>query len=76
MGWSAEEPAEWILRDALEGLPPRGTVKFEGRPFEVRARKYEAKGINGFTVPVSLLDCDLPNYDMDLGRWLGAGVDG
>jgi len=46
------------------GFPRRAaapvTVKLEGRPVQVRAWKYEVKGVSGATVPVYLLDCDLP----------------
>jgi starch phosphorylase len=59
-GWQTEEPAEWVVQDFLEEMPPRVTVKLEGRPVQLRAWKYEVKGVSGFSVPVYLLDCDLP----------------
>jgi starch phosphorylase len=59
-GWQTEEPAEWVPQDFLDEMPPRVTVKLEGRPVQIRAWKYEVKGVSGFTVPVYLLDCDLP----------------
>ena len=65
-GWQTEEPVEWVVQDFLEELPPRVTLKLEGRPVQIRAWKYEVKGITGFMVPVYLLDCDLPeNTDWD-----------
>jgi starch phosphorylase len=76
-GWQTEEPAEWVVQDFLEELPPRVTVKLEGRPVQIRAWKYVVKGISGFTVPVFLLDCDLPEnteWDRKLTHYLfGAG---
>jgi starch phosphorylase len=51
-GWPTEELAEWVVQDYLQEMPARVTVKLEGRPVQVRAWKYEVKGISGFTVPV------------------------
>ena len=75
-GWQTEEPAEWIVQDFLEEMPPRVTVKLEGRPVQIRAWKYEVKGIGGFVVPVYLLDCDLPEnteWDRKLTHYLYGG---
>jgi len=75
-GWQTEEPVEWVVEDSLEEMPPRVTVKLEGRPVQVRAWKYEVKGISGFTVPVYLLDCDLPEnteWDGKLTHYLYGG---
>jgi starch phosphorylase len=75
-GWQTEEPAEWVVQDFLEEMPPRVTVKLEGRPVQIRAWKYEVKGISGFTVPVYLLDCDLPEnseWDRKLTHYLYGG---
>src|SRR3974390_843192 len=51
-GWQTEEPAEWVVQESLKELPPRVTVKLEGRPVQVRAWEYQVKGISGYTVPV------------------------
>jgi starch phosphorylase len=51
-------------------------VKLEGRPVQIRAWKYEVKGIGGFVVPVYLLDCDLPEnteWDRKLTHYLYGG---
>jgi starch phosphorylase len=75
-GWQTEEPAEWVVQDFLEEMPPRVTVKLEGRPVQIRAWKYEVKGIGGATVPVYLLDCDLPEnteWDRKLTHYLYGG---
>jgi starch phosphorylase len=75
-GWQTEEPAEWVAQDFLEEMPPRVAVKLEGRPVQIRAWKYEVKGIGGATVPVYLLDCDLPEnteWDRKLTHYLYGG---
>src|ERR1035437_2740695 len=75
-GWQTEEPAEWVVQDFLAEMPPRITVKLEGRPVQIRAWKYEVKGIGGVVVPVYLLDCDLPEnteWDRKLTGYLYGG---
>jgi starch phosphorylase len=75
-GWQTEEPAEWVVADFLQEMPPRVTVQLEGRPVKIRAWKYEVKGISGSTVPVYLLDCDLPEnteWDRKLTHYLYGG---
>jgi glycogen phosphorylase len=75
-GWQTEEPAEWVVEDFLEEMPPRVTVTLEGRPVRIRAWKYEVKGVTGSTVPVYLLDCDLPEnseWDRKLTHYLYGG---
>ena len=75
-GWQTEEPAEWVVEDYLEEQPPRVTVHLEGRPVQIRAWKYEVQGISGATVPVYLLDCDLPEnteWDRKLTHYLYGG---
>src|SRR5664279_1776825 len=75
-GWQTEEPAEWVVQDLLEKMEPRVTVKLEGRPVQLRAWKYEVKGVNGFAVPVYLLVCDLPEnteWDRRLTDYLYGG---
>ena len=74
-GWQTEEPAEWIVQDFLEEMPPRVTVKLEGRPVQIRAWKYKVKGIGGVS-PVYLLDSDLPEnaeWDRKLTDYLYGG---
>jgi starch phosphorylase len=75
-GWQTEEPAEWVVQDFLEEMPPRVTVTLEGRPVQIRAWKYEVKGIGGFSVPVYLMDSDLPEnteWDRELTHYLYGG---
>jgi starch phosphorylase len=59
-GWQTEEPTKWIVEDFLTEMPARAVVTIEGRSVQLRAWKYEVSGYDGFIVPVSLLDTDLP----------------
>jgi len=36
-GWQTEEPAEWVVQEFLEEMPPRITVTLESRPVQIRA---------------------------------------
>jgi starch phosphorylase len=64
-GWQTEEPVHWIVDDHLTETEARTTVVLEGRTVHIRAWRYEvAQG--DFSVPVFLLDTDLPqNSDWD-----------
>ena len=65
-GWQSEEPAEWMLNDYLEEMQARASVFLEGRTVDIRAWKYDVKGLSGFSVPVYFLDTDLPeNSEQD-----------
>ena len=59
-GAQSEEPVQWSPADLLTELPARARLSLEGREVSIRAWRYEVKGITGFTVPVFLLDTDLP----------------
>jgi starch phosphorylase len=68
MGQQAEEPVEWVVEDFLEAMPQRTTVTVEGRSVELKAWKYEVKGVSGYSVPVYLLDSDVEgNSESDVG---------
>jgi starch phosphorylase len=58
--WQHEEPEDWRVEDLLKELPPRVTVSIEGRTVYLRAWRYDVRGSSGATVPVLLLDADLP----------------
>jgi starch phosphorylase len=60
-GRQIEEPVAWVPEDSLTELPARATMTIEGRAVQIRAWRYDVKGINGFTVCVYLLDTDLPD---------------
>ena len=65
-GWQVEEPAEWRLEDYLIEMPCRARVEIEGRIVHLRCWKYEVKGVNGYSVPVYLLDsCLAENSEAD-----------
>src|SRR5690349_20828335 len=55
-----EQPQEWSPEQQLTEIKPRVSVEVEGRQVSVRAWKYTITGINGDTVPVYLLDTNLP----------------
>jgi glycogen phosphorylase len=65
-GSQSEDPVEWRVEDFLEEEEPRITVPLENRRVELRAWRYNVKGVRGFEVPVYFLDADLPaNSDWD-----------
>jgi starch phosphorylase len=75
-GWQREEPSEWKVEQFLKELPERVTVTIEGRAVQLRAWRYEVKGISEFTIPVLLLDSDLPvnsAWDRTLTHYLYGG---
>jgi starch phosphorylase len=55
-----EEPQQWNPEHLLEEVRDRVTVTVEGRQVSIRAWKYKIRGVTGETVPVYLLDTDLP----------------
>jgi glycogen phosphorylase len=59
-GTQTEEPCEWTIERFVSELPARVIVNIEGRTVYVRAWRYDVKGSKGGTVPVYLLDTDLP----------------
>ncbi len=65
-GWQHEEPTEWPVEKLLEEQSQRVEVTIQGRTVKVRAWKYDVKGFGEASVPVFLLDTDLPeNSDWD-----------
>ena len=59
-GWQSEEPVAWVVNDFAEPMEPRVAVEIEGRTVHVRAWRHHVTGMSGHTVPVYLLDTDLP----------------
>jgi starch phosphorylase len=59
-GNQSEEPEPWRPEDVLELVPEKVTIAIEGRDVVVRAWRYPVVGVGGHTVPVYLLDTDLP----------------
>ena len=60
-GSQSEEAVEWKVEDFLKEEPARVTVPLEGRRVELRAWRYDVKGVRGFEVPIYFLDADLPS---------------
>src|SRR5581483_8991529 len=74
--WQREEPEDWAVESLLQEMPSRVRVTIQGRTVQVRAWKYEIKGVTGFTVPVLLLDTDPPEnseWDRTLTHYLYGG---
>ncbi|MBI4717502.1 MAG: alpha-glucan family phosphorylase [Planctomycetes bacterium] len=59
-GGQTEESETWTVEEFLEEAPARVTVSVEGRPVAIRAWQYKISAPHGYTVPVYLLDTDLP----------------
>lgn len=59
-GLQSEEPAEWKVEDFLSEMPARVSVNIEGRTVHLRSWKYQVQGSSGYSIPVYLLDSDLP----------------
>lgn len=75
-GWQTEEPVDWDVPAYMEELPQRVSVSIEGRTVYVRAWRYRITGVRGHTVPVLLLDTDLPEnseFDRTLTHYLYGG---
>jgi glycogen phosphorylase len=64
-GNQTERPAPWQPETWTTELPARISVQIEGREVWVRAYHYDIKGAQGFSVPVLLLDTDLPENSPD-----------
>ncbi len=63
--WQVEQPATWTPENALQELTPRVSVTAEDRDVRVRAWCYDLVGSSGYTVPVLLLDTDIPENRAD-----------
>jgi len=59
-GVQTEAAVDWDPARHLEALPIQVKVPIEGRTVHVRPWVYEVKGITGHSIPVYLLDTDLP----------------
>ncbi len=65
-GMQTEEPVQWPVQNFLQEMKEKIQVTVEGRTVQIRAWKYEVKGIGEYQVPVYFLDADLPeNSDWD-----------
>ncbi|HEY2967331.1 MAG TPA: alpha-glucan family phosphorylase [Casimicrobiaceae bacterium] len=59
-GNQTEEPVDWPVAERLASVAPRVTVAIERRSVQLRAWRYDVRGISGHVVPVLFLDADLP----------------
>lgn len=62
-GRQTEEAVEWEPSEFLTELPERVSIELEGRPVQIRAWEYRVRGVDGFVVPVLLLDTCLGEND-------------
>ena len=77
-GNQTEEPVEWPVAEHLAEVVARVSVEIEHRDVQLRAWKYEVRGVSGHIVPVYLLDADLPENsaaDRRLTDYLYGGDD-
>lgn len=58
-GWQNETRISWPVAGSLTEMPARARVQLEGRTVWLRAWKYQVQGLT-YSVPVYLLDADLP----------------
>ncbi len=71
-----EQPQQWSPEHMMEEVRDRVNVMVEGRQVTIRAWKYTIQGVTGETVPVYLLDTDLPEnsaFDRTLTESLYGG---
>lgn len=62
-GTQREESQPWSPEARLVEEEPRVVVVIEGRPVHVRAWRYDMEGVTGHTLPIYMLDTDLPEND-------------
>ncbi|MDD5642206.1 MAG: alpha-glucan family phosphorylase, partial [Syntrophales bacterium] len=75
-GKQTETQELWNPEDILEPMEPKATVAIEGRQVQVRAWRYEVRGLSGHLVPVYFLDTALPentSWDQTLTDHLYGG---
>lgn len=75
-GRQHEAQVMWKSGDFLQEMSEKVSITIEGRQVQLRAWKYEVTGVNGYTIPVYLLDADLPENDERdrvLTHWLYGG---
>jgi len=58
-GSQTEDTVNWRVEDFLKEESARVTVPLENRRVELRAWRYDVKGVHGFVVPVYFLDAAL-----------------
>jgi starch phosphorylase len=63
-GNQSETPREWRPSDYMDPLDVRVSVSIEGRDVCLTAWQYTVHGVRGHTIPVYLLDSNLPVNDV------------
>jgi starch phosphorylase len=59
-GWQSEQAVSWKVENFLAETCVRATVQIEGRAISLRCWKYQVQAAGGYSVPVYLLDTNLP----------------
>jgi len=59
-GNQTESPSVWNPEAVLKEMKPRVSIRIENRDVQIRAWEYLIQGVTGHTIPVYLLDTDLP----------------
>ncbi len=59
-GWQIENEIKWNVADFCQELPGRVQVTIEDRTVHLRAWQYTVTGVSDHSIPVILLDSDLP----------------
>ncbi|HXX20118.1 MAG TPA: alpha-glucan family phosphorylase [Candidatus Acidoferrum sp.] len=77
-GNQTESPSIWAPESVLKEMQPRATVRIEGRNVRIRAWEHVIIGVDGYTVPVYLLDTALAEntpFDQTITDHLYGGDD-
>ena len=75
-GRQTETATDWRPEDRFPAAGPTVVVEIEGRTVQVRAWRYDVRGVGGHIVPVYLLDTAIPengDYDRTLTDCLYGG---
>lgn len=64
-GMQHEKPSPWRVEDHAELMSPVVCVQIEGRNVLVRAWRHIVRGVSGGTVPIFLIDTDIPENHAD-----------
>jgi glycogen phosphorylase len=59
-GNQSEQPQNWLPENTLKPIGEQVSVEIEGRQVWIRGWQYTIQGVTGATIPVYLLDTDLP----------------
>jgi glycogen phosphorylase len=62
-GLQSAEDQEWPIEKLLTPESPKVEINLEGRVVTIRAWRYDLEGVSGHTIPIYLLDTDVPEND-------------